>query len=140
MKTASGYTLQLIGEDLKPLAEHEYCGQTYVGVTPSAKFSIRISGPTKAETIMRPEPRFLAVLSVDGRNPVDNTPAKRTGRGWVVSDSRTICGWQVSATEVANFYFAEPHRSYVARSGGESASVGIISAAFFYEEEFDYGA
>jgi len=108
-------------------AEYHARGRVYVEALKGAEYELRVRNPL---------PYGVAVaLSVDGLNTID---ARRTSAWnaskWVIEPygTITISGWQMSTQRARRFYFTSEQDSYGAKLG-QTANLGVISAAFFRE-------
>ncbi|MBA3804510.1 MAG: hypothetical protein H0X14_02180 [Acidobacteria bacterium] len=110
-----------------PLEEYAARGRRYVEALEGSEYGLRIRNPLGV--------RVAVALSVDGLNTID---ARRTSAvnasKWVIQPygSITISGWQMSSERARRFYFTTERESYGAKIG-QTANLGVISAAFFRE-------
>ncbi len=102
-------------------------GKTYYGGQLGQRYRVRVSNRHSA--------RAEFVITVDGRNIIDNTPGSVTGTGYVIQPygSSPIEGWRTSTSEVAVFRLSAPEQSYAAASG-DAANVGVIGVAVWLEK------
>jgi hypothetical protein len=111
--------------DGRPVSEYYSRGRTYVEALNGAEYELRSRNPF-------PE-RVAVALSVDGLNTIDarHTSAWNASK-WVIEPygSITIAGWQMSSERARHFYFTTERDSYAAKLG-QSANLGVISAAIF---------
>lgn len=110
-----------------PKRLHE--GTTYVETPETGKYSIILTNKSYNE-------RRMVVLSVDGLNVLDGTPASPDGIGYVLRprESVTVPGWRRSADEVAAFEFKRVEGSYSVQMGHGTANTGVIGLAVYDEE------
>lgn len=112
-----------------PLEEYAARGRRYVEALEGAEYELRIRNPLGV--------RVAVALSVDGLNTID---ARRTSAfnasKWVIQPYGTITirGWQMSSERARRFYFTTERESYGAKLG-QTANLGVISAAFFRERQ-----
>ena len=110
-----------------PQRHYAHEGRWYVEAITGREYAIRLRNPYGV--------RVAVALSVDGLNTID---ARHTtaadARKWVIEPYQTIMisGWQVNSAEARRFEFTTEARSY-AQALGQTANLGIISAAFFKE-------
>jgi hypothetical protein len=113
--------------DGRPLEEYYARGRHYVEALEGAEYELRIRNPLGV--------RVAVALSVDGLNTID---ARRSSAAdsskWVIEPYQTITisGWQMSSERARHFYFTTERNSYGAKLG-QTANLGVISAAFFRE-------
>ncbi len=111
------------------IARPEYSarGTTYVEALKNQGYEIRLTNPYGV--------RVAVALSVDGLNTLDarHTDAK-SARKWVLNPYETIVlrGWQTGNDQARRFFFTSEEKSYGAWLGN-TANLGVISAAFFRE-------
>ncbi|HEY6460024.1 MAG TPA: hypothetical protein VIY73_07720 [Polyangiaceae bacterium] len=112
------------GQGTLPTFFHE--GRRFVLGTVGDRYRIRVVNPTAS--------RIEAVVSVDGLDAIDGSPASTTKRGYVVPAFGvvTIDGWRTSLDTVAAFRFSSVRDSYAARQQ-RPANVGVVGVAFFRE-------
>lgn len=112
-----------------PLEEYAARGRRYVEALEGSEYELRIRNPLGV--------RVAVALSVDGLNTID---ARRTSAAnaskWIIQPygSITIRGWQMSSERARRFYFTTERESYGAKLG-QTANLGVISAAFFRERQ-----
>jgi hypothetical protein len=113
----------------QPLEEYAARGRSYVEAIEGNEYTLRVRNPYSY--------RVAVALSVDGLNTID---ARRTSAWeaskWVIGPYQTIdiTGWQVSSDRARHFYFTTERDSYGAKLG-QTANLGVISAAFFRERQ-----
>ncbi len=111
----------------RPLEEYYARGRRYVEALEGAEYELRVRNPLGV--------RVAVALSVDGLNTID---ARRSSAAdsskWVIEPYQTITisGWQMSSERARRFYFTNERNSYGAKLG-QTANLGVISAAFFRE-------
>nr|MBA3767464.1 hypothetical protein [Acidobacteriota bacterium] len=112
-----------------PLEEYAARGRRYVEALEGSEYELRIRNPLGV--------RVAVALSVDGLNTIDarRTSAMNASK-WVIQPygSITIRGWQMSSARARRFYFTTERESYGAKLG-QTANLGVISAAFFRERQ-----
>jgi len=122
-----GFSLEVLVNG-QPLTEYSSRGRTYVEAQPNAEYELRIRNPLPQ--------RVAVALSVDGLNTIDarHTTAWNASK-WVIEPYQTITisGWQMSSARARRFYFTTERDSYGAKLG-QTANLGVISAAFFLEK------
>lgn len=79
--------------------------------------------------------RLAIVMSVDGRNVIDNTPASKNGQAYIVrgSDDHVCLGFRTSEAGVREFVFMPAGTGTVAEHNGTSESHGLISVVIYNE-------
>ncbi len=117
IQAGSGYT---------PVYRH--AGQSWIEGKSRQEYTIRLHNSCSH--------RVLAVVSVDGLNVIDGSPASFDQTGYVLDpgSSSTIRGWRKSMQDTASFYFTYPGDSYAERTG-QGGNLGAIGAAFFSERQ-----
>jgi hypothetical protein len=111
------------------LEEYYARGRRYVEALEGAEYEVRVRNPLGV--------RVAVALSVDGLNTID---ARRSSAAdsskWVIEPYQTITisGWQMSSERARHFYFTTERNSYGAKLG-QTANLGLISAAFFRERQ-----
>lgn len=112
-----------------PLEEYAARGRRYVEALEGAEYELRVRNPLGV--------RVAVALSVDGLNTIDarRTSAMNASK-WVIQPYGTITirGWQMSSERARRFYFTTERDSYGAKLG-QTANLGVISAAFFRERQ-----
>src|SRR6185369_3428679 len=112
----------------RPVAEYYARGRTYIEAIQGAEYELRVHNPSAD--------RVAVALSVDGLNTIDarHTTAWNASK-WVIEPYQTITigGWQMSSARARRFYFTTERDSYGAKLG-QTANLGVISAAFFLEK------
>lgn len=115
--------------DGRRLEEYYARGRRYVEALEGAEYEVRVRNPLGV--------RVAVALSVDGMNTID---ARRSSAAdsskWVIEPYQTITisGWQMSSERARRFYFTNERNSYGAKLG-QTANLGVISAAFFRERQ-----
>lgn len=111
------------------LRQFNHEGQSFIEAPPSGDYSIRLTNNCPR--------RRIAVISVDGINVVDGSPASHDGPGYVIRPWETvpIKGWRRTDSEVAAFTFTEQGGSYSNQAGKGTKNVGVIGVAVFEEKE-----
>lgn len=90
-------------------------------------FAVRVDGLAHV--------RQEAVISVDGRDVLTNTPASTSAGGVVFSGSYVCNGFQISASEARQFvHMPSGHGYLTAERAGSSEAVGVIAAAVYSEQ------
>ena len=110
-----------------PQMHYTHQGRSYVEALKGKEYAIRLRNPYPV--------RVAVALSVDGLNTIDARHTTASGaRKWVIDPHQTltITGWQVNSAEARRFEFTTEARSY-GKALGQTANLGIISAAFFKE-------
>ena len=113
--------------DGRPLEEYAARGRRYVEALEGAEYELHVRNPTGE--------RVAVALSVDGLNTIDARRTTATNASkWVIEPYQTIVikGWQMSGSRARRFYFTTERDSYGAKLG-QTANLGVISAAFFRE-------
>jgi hypothetical protein len=113
--------------DGRPLEEYQARGRRYVEALEGAEYELHVRNPTGE--------RVAVALSVDGLNTIDARRTTATNASkWVIEPYQTIIikGWQMSGSRARRFYFTTERDSYGAKLG-QTANLGVISAAFFRE-------
>jgi hypothetical protein len=112
-----------------PIEEYAARGRRYVEALEGAEYELRVRNPLGV--------RVAVALSVDGLNTIDarRTSAMNASK-WVIQPYGTITirGWQMSSERARRFYFTTERDSYGAKIG-QTANLGVISAAFFRERQ-----
>lgn len=110
-----------------PTFEHQ--GRRFVLGEEGERYGIRITNPTSS--------RVEAVVSVDGLDAIDGTPASFAHRGYAIPPfgDVTIEGFRTSMDAVATFRFGSVDDSFAGRTG-DARNVGVIGVAFFRERVF----
>lgn len=105
-----------------PVADNE----SYLGGEIGQPYRIVLRNPTPY--------RVLAIVSVDGVNVISGQNAAFGQSGYVIEaqDETTIDGWRKSMSEVAQFVFSTPGRSYAGQTG-RLENVGVIGVALYQE-------
>jgi hypothetical protein len=113
----------------RSLEEYYARGRRYVEALEGSEYEVRVRNPLGV--------RVAVTLSVDGMNTID---ARRSSAAdsskWVIEPYQTITisGWQMSSERARRFYFTTERNSYGAKLG-QTANLGVISAAFFRERQ-----
>lgn len=112
----------------KPVKEYAHEGKVFIEGKEGSSFSLRMKNNSGS--------RALFVPTVDGLSIMDGKEASFDSRGYIVDaySSVTIDGWRTSDSEVAQFFFSTPGKSYAA-SKGKKGSMGAIGCAVFQERE-----
>ena len=113
------------GPALRSAVHH---GKTYYGGQPGQRYRVVVVSN-------RYSARAEFVITVDGRNVIDNTLGSVSGSGYIIQPraSSNIDGWRTSASEVAVFRLASAEQSYAAQSG-DASNVGVIGVAVWTEK------
>lgn len=122
------YSLQLVGEDGRPLPTFRHQGRTYVLGELGRRYFLRVRNDSWR--------RIEVVASVDGRDVIDGRPASFEKRGYLVESrgTLTIDGFRLSQEAVAAFRFSSVPRSYAAQMG-DARDVGVVGLAVFPERQ-----
>lgn len=120
-------TLELV-QNGKVLKSYQHEGKHFVEAPPEGTYSIRLRNNSFGQK--------LCVLSVDGRNVCDGTPAAFSGPGYVIAPYQTITipGWRRTNNEVASFEFKPQEKSYASKIGDGTSNTGVIGLAVFDEK------
>jgi hypothetical protein len=112
------------GPALRSVVHH---GKTYYGGQLGQRYRVVVSN--------RYSTRTEFVITVDGRNVIDNEPGSVSGSGYIIPPraSSPIDGWRTSTSEVAVFRLAAAEQSYAAQSG-DASNVGVIGVAVWLEK------
>lgn len=96
-------------------------------------FAIPYEQPFAVRVVVEPPgTRHEAVISVDGRNVLDNTPAYPGAPGVVFCDSYICKGFQVSSGSVREFVHMPAGRDLLtAERAGAGANIGVIGLAVY---------
>jgi hypothetical protein len=125
---SQGFEVEVL-VDGRRLEEYYARGRRYVEALEGAEYEVRVRNPLGV--------RVAVALSVDGMNTID---ARRSSAAdsskWVIEPYQTITirGWQMSSERARHFYFTTERNSYGAKIG-QTANLGVISAAFFRERQ-----
>jgi hypothetical protein len=112
-----------------PLEEYAARGRRYVEALEGTEYELRVRNPLGV--------RVAVALSVDGLNTIDarRTSAMNASKCVIQPyGTITIRGWQMSSERARRFYFTTERESYGAKLG-QTANLGVISAAFFRERQ-----
>jgi hypothetical protein len=121
------YRVRIVGPSTHDLRTFQHNGRSYVLGTVGERYAVVLSNPTAQ--------RVEAVLSIDGLDAIDGTPADYAHkRGYILPayGNATIEGFRTSIDEVATFRFSSVADSYAGRLG-QARDVGVIGVAFFPE-------
>lgn len=118
----------------KVLKQIDHQGRSFIVAPPSGSYQIRLSNKYGRNTPDKTG-RLLVVVSVDGLNIIDGTPASYDGPGYVIMPHQTILipGWHRSNKEVAEFDFQPEGSGYSAQVGKGTKNTGVIGIAVFEE-------
>ncbi len=103
-------------------------GRAHVPGTPGHRYAVVLEN--------RSAERVLAVLSIDGVNPVTGETANPAQSGYVLAPwQRTeVRGWRKDLSSIAEFVFTDLGDSYAARTN-RPGNVGVIGVAVFNERQ-----
>jgi len=122
------YSLQLVGEDGRPLPTFCYQDRTYVLGGLGQRYFLRVRNDSWQ--------RVEVVASVDGRDVLDGRPASIAKHGYLLEarGTLTIDGYRLSQGAVAAFRFSSVPQSYASRMG-DARDVGVVGLAVFRERQ-----
>ena len=122
------YSFELVDEAGRVLPTFSHRDRTYVLGELGRRYFVRMRNDSGR--------RVEVVVSVDGRDVVDGTPAEWNKRGYLVDAHGTITidGYRLSQESVAAFRFSSVPRSYAALEG-DARDVGVVGVAIFRERE-----
>jgi len=122
------YSLQLVGEDGRPLPTFCYQDRTYVMGGLGQRYFLRVRNDSGQ--------RIEVVASVDGRDVLDGRPASIAKRGYLIEarGTLTIDGYRLSREAVAAFRFSSVPQSYACQMGDDH-DVGVVGLAVFRERQ-----
>ena len=122
----TGLRVSVVDEDGLPLPAYASAGRMFVIGVAGRRYRLMVHNGTAH--------RLETVMSVDGLDVIDGSPAGSAKRGYVVDPYSTITvdGFRKSDRDVAAFRFSSVQGSYAVQTGG-GADVGVIGWAFFAE-------
>ena len=122
----SGLRVSILDEEGLPLPAYAAAGTVFVIGESGRRYRLLVNNGTPH--------RLEVVLSVDGLDVIDGSPAQAARRGYVVDpfSTLTVDGFRRSDREVAAFRFSSVRGSYAAQTAGD-ANVGVIGWAFYAE-------
>jgi hypothetical protein len=126
-RPAGPYRVRIVNAWMRDLPTFYHDGRSYVLGAIGERYAVVVSNPTAQ--------RVEAVISIDGLDAIDGTPADYVHkRGYVLPayGSATIVGFRTSLDQVATFRFSSVADSYAGRLG-QARDVGVVGVAFFPE-------
>ena len=114
-----------------PLQSGTKFGRTYYGGSIGQRYKIVVTNNTYG--------RIACVVTVDGRNVLDNKPGDPDGQAMIIGANQAYAfeGWRTGLDAVAAFRLVDVAQSYAAKTG-DASNVGIIGVAMFEEKRAEH--
>lgn len=118
-----------------PLKEIVHEGRLFVEAPESGEYALHLTTPNWFN-VSAQAGRLLAVVSVDGLNVINGSPASYGGPGYILTPGQPlkISGWRRTADKVAGFEFKPVEEGYAPQMGHGTTNVGAIGVAIFEEK------
>ena len=115
----------------QPLRHGTQFGRTYYGGIIGQDYRIIVANNTYS--------RVACVVTVDGRNVLDNKPGDPDGQAMIIGANQTYAfeGWRTGLDAVAAFNLVDVAQSYAAKTG-DASNAGVIGVAMFEEKREHY--
>lgn len=113
----------------KNIVKHSHQGKFYIEGRNGTEYTLKVRNNTGR--------RVLAVVSVDGVNVVDGTPADNQTTGYLVDAycSIDIKGYRESDTRVGAFKFVTKDHAYAKETTGSDKNSGVIGCMIIEEKQ-----
>lgn len=118
-----------------PLKQIFHEGRTFVEAPLSGEYALHLTTPNLFN-VSAQAGRLLAVVSVDGLNVINGSPASYGGPGYILTPGQPlkISGWRRTADKVAGFEFKSDEEGYAPQMGHGTKNIGAIGVAIFEEK------
>ena len=112
----------------KNISKHSHQGKFYIEGRNGTEYTLKVRNNTGR--------RVLAIVSVDGVNVVDGTPADNQTTGYLVNaySSIDVKGYRESDTKVGAFKFVTKDHAYAKETTGSDKNSGVIGCMIVEEK------